>query len=52
MEVHDDPKNALSDSNTVLNIKYLEKILIQAKKFHNLRLEILKDLGEDNIHND
>ena len=52
MEVHDDPKNALSDSNTVLNIKYLETILIQAKKFHNLRLEILKDLGEDNIHND
>ena len=25
LETHDDPKNALSDSNTVLDIKYLQK---------------------------
>ena len=36
MEVHDNPKKALSDPNTQLNIKYLEKILSQAKKFNNL----------------
>ena len=26
MEVHDNPKKALSDSNTVLDIKFLENI--------------------------
>lgn len=50
MEVHDDPKNALSDANTVLDIKYLETILIQAKAVHSLRLELLEKFGEDNIH--
>ena len=32
MEVHDNPSKALSDPNTVLNIKYLESILTMAKK--------------------
>ena len=50
MEVHDDPKNALSDANTVLNIKYLEEILLQAKIIHKVRLQILKKFGEDNVH--
>jgi len=50
MEVHNEPKNALSDPNTVLNIKYLEIILKQAKEIHNLRLEQLKNYGEDNVH--
>ena len=50
MEVHDDPSNALSDSNTVLDIKYLETILLQAKKFHDLRIELLTQYGEDNVH--
>tara|TARA_B100001093_G_scaffold462709_1_gene478191 strand:- start:167 stop:1036 length:870 start_codon:yes stop_codon:yes gene_type:complete len=49
MEVHDDPKNALSDSNTVLDIKYLENILIQAKRIHETRLELMDKLGDDHI---
>ena len=47
METHNDPKNALSDANTVLDIKYLEKILYQAKKIHNLRVELESQLGPD-----
>jgi 2-dehydro-3-deoxyphosphooctonate aldolase (KDO 8-P synthase) len=50
MEVHDDPANALSDSNTVLDVKYLENILSQAKAIHNTRLELLEKFGEDNVH--
>ena len=40
MEVHNDPSNALSDPNTVLDIKYLEEILKQAKLIHELRLSL------------
>jgi len=50
METHNDPKNALSDANTVLDIKYLEKILYQAKKIHNLRVELESELGPDEAH--
>jgi 2-dehydro-3-deoxyphosphooctonate aldolase (KDO 8-P synthase) len=50
METHNDPDNALSDANTVLNIKYLENILGQAKAMHEHRLEILEKYGEDNVH--
>ena len=50
MEVHDSPKDALSDANTVLDIKYLENILAQAKIMHETRLEILDKFGEDNVH--
>ena len=50
MEVHDDPPNALSDANTVLDIQYLEQILAQAKAMHEMRLEILEKYGEDNVH--
>ncbi len=50
MEVHDDPKNALSDANTVLDIQYLENILGQAKRVHETRLELLEKYGEDNVH--
>lgn len=50
METHNDPDNALSDANTVLNIKYLENILGQAKASHEFRLEILDKYGEDNVH--
>lgn len=46
MEVHDNPPKALSDSNTVLNIKYLSRILKQAKEFHNLRLKYQKTIGK------
>ena len=50
MEVHNNPKKALSDSNTVLDIKYLKFILSQAKDLHNIRLEVQKKYGEDNVH--
>ncbi len=50
METHDDPDNALSDANTVLDIKYLENVLTQAKMMHEMRLEILEKFGEDNVH--
>lgn len=50
MEVHDNPPKALSDANTVLNIKYLENILYQAKRVYALRNELLEELGEDNVH--
>lgn len=50
MEVHDDPPNALSDSNTVLDIKYLELVLAQCNAVHETRLELLEKYGEDNVH--
>lgn len=50
MEAHDDPDNAMSDANTVLDIKYLENILGQAKAVHEMRLELLEKYGEDNVH--
>jgi 2-dehydro-3-deoxyphosphooctonate aldolase (KDO 8-P synthase) len=50
METHDNPDKALSDANTVLDIKYLENILSQAKRIHEVRLELLDKYGEDNIH--
>jgi 2-dehydro-3-deoxyphosphooctonate aldolase (KDO 8-P synthase) len=50
MEVHDNPDKALSDANTVLDIKYLENILGQAKVVHETRLELLEKYGEDNVH--
>jgi len=52
MEVHDNPKDALSDANTVLDIKYLENILYQAKRIHSLHLELIDELGADNVHKD
>ncbi|EMG08190.1 putative 3-deoxy-8-phosphooctulonate synthase [Leptospira interrogans serovar Grippotyphosa str. LT2186] len=50
MEVHNDPPNAKSDANTVLDIQYLERILSQAKYMHEQRLELLEKWGEDNVH--
>jgi len=50
MEVHDDPQNAKSDANTVLDIQYLEVVLAQAKAVHELRLQLLETYGEDNVH--
>lgn len=50
MEVHDDPPNALSDANTVLDFKYLENILGQAKTVHEMHLELIDKYGEDNVH--
>ena len=50
MEVHNKPENALSDSNTVLNLKYLKLILSEAINIHNLRLELTENNGEFNVH--
>lgn len=50
MEVHDDPNNALSDSNTVLDLKYLKVVLSHAKRCHEARLELFNELGEDRVH--
>ena len=50
METHDNPEKAMSDANTVLDVKYLENILGQAKIMHETRLEILEKYGEDNVH--
>lgn len=52
MEVHDEPSRALSDPNTVLDIKYLERVLAQTKAAHELRLELLQKWGEDRVHLD
>ena len=49
METHNDPDNALSDANTVLNIDFLENILNQAKEAHEFRLDILDKYGDDNV---
>ena len=50
MEVHNDPPRAMSDANTVLDLKYLELILTQAKSMHETRLKILGQFGDDNVH--
>ncbi len=50
METHNDPNNAKSDANTVLDIMYLENILAQAKSAHEFRLEMLNKYGDDNVH--
>ena len=52
VEVHDDPPNAKSDSNTVLDIKYLEVVLSQAIAVHKIRQELRLSWGEDNVHVD
>jgi 2-dehydro-3-deoxyphosphooctonate aldolase (KDO 8-P synthase) len=50
MEVHDDPKNALSDPNTVLDLQYLPYVLKNALEIHNARLSLLSILGPDAVH--
>ena len=50
MEVHDNPPKALSDSNTVLDLKFLKLILSQAIEIHKLYINLIKKYGEDNVH--
>lgn len=50
METHNDPPRALSDPNTVLDVQYLERVLGQAKKVHEMRLELMEEFGEDDVH--
>jgi 2-dehydro-3-deoxyphosphooctonate aldolase (KDO 8-P synthase) len=49
MEVHDNPAKAKSDPNTVLHIKYLEKILYMSKKMHEKRVELEKKFLNLNV---
>jgi len=50
MEVHDDPTNALSDANTVLDIQYLEVVLSQAKALHDFQRNLLSKYGDEHVH--
>ena len=52
MEVHDDPPNALSDANTVLDIRFFDVVLAQAKAIHDARRELKAKWGEDHVHQD
>ena len=49
MEVHDNPSVALSDPNTVINLKDIKSVLGQAKEIHEMRLNLKVDWGEDNV---
>lgn len=49
-EIHNDPPNALSDPNTVLNIEHLRHVLGQARDIHNFRLELFDKYGADNVY--
>lgn len=46
MEVHDNPEQALSDKNTVLDLKYLKGVLQQAKFMHESRTELFNKYNE------
>ena len=48
MEVHDNPEKALSDANTVLNIKYLKNILIMANAIHDQTNKLIKEYERKN----
>ena len=48
MEVHDNPKKALSDPHTVLDLVFLEKMLIQAKSISENIAELKEKLGDIN----
>ena len=47
-----DPEKALSDANTVLDLKYLKQILSEAIEIHNLRIKLTTKNGEFNVHTD
>lgn len=50
MEVHDNPKKALSDPNTVLDIKYLEFVLENAIEVRAARQRLIQKYGDREIH--
>ena len=49
MEVHNNPSKAKSDPNTVLDLKYLERVLIMAKKMHEERIKLVKKFNNLNV---
>ena len=49
MEVHNNPPKAKSDPNTVLDIKYLERVLLMSKKMHEERIKLVKKFSDLNV---
>ena len=49
MEVHDNPSKAKSDPNTVIDIVYIERVLLMAKKMHQSRIELEKTFGRMHV---
>ena len=52
IEVHDNPKKALSDSNTVLDIRYLERVLNEAMEIDQTYQKLAKKYGKEYISHD
>jgi 3-deoxy-D-manno-octulosonic acid (KDO) 8-phosphate synthase len=50
VRVYDDPQNALSGASPTLGIKYLERVLSQAKQAHKVGLEALDQWRENCVH--
>ena len=49
LEVHDNPKNALSDKNTVLDLKFLERVLSEAKSINDIQSDLEDKYGKEYI---
>jgi 2-dehydro-3-deoxyphosphooctonate aldolase (KDO 8-P synthase) len=49
MEVHDNPSVALSDPNTVINLKDIKSVLGQAKEIHEMRMKLIGKWGKDQV---
>ena len=49
MEVHNNPKEALSDSNTVLDVRYLERILDEALEIDRTFQKLSNRYGREYI---
>ena len=49
LEVHDNPKNALSDKNTVLDLKFLERVLTEAKSINDIQSDLEDKYGKEYI---
>ncbi len=49
IEVHDNPKKAMSDKNTVLDLSYLERILDEAITINKKLQDLKEKYGEDYI---
>ncbi len=49
MEVHDNPKKALSDKNTVLDLRYLERVLQEAKTMSETSTYLKEKFGGEYI---
>lgn len=50
IETHENPDKALSDPNTVLDLKYLEMVIDNAVTVHKSYLELIDKWGNEYIH--